>query len=764
MAGNDQYIDLNEKLHQSLIAIKKLKAQLDEEKKLKNEPIAVVGMECRFPGGNNTKEFWNLLYNNKSAVTEVPESRWKIEDYYDPNVNAKGKIYTKHGAFIDGVEYFDAGFFGITPREALYMDPQQRLLLEVCWHALENANIAPSSLYKSLTGIYIGLTNFDYASVIKNTGKDINRYVVTGNVLCMAAGRISNALGLMGPSMVIDTSCSSSLVALHTACLHLRNKECDAALVGGANLIFSPEVNINLCDAKMLSADGLCHTFDASANGYVRGEGCGVVVLKRLSDAIANNDKILACIKGSAINHDGPSGGLTVPNGSSQQYVIEKAMKSAAIPPHDIDYIETHGTGTPLGDPIELDTLAKIFKNNSQQQQRLKIGSVKTNIGHLEPAAGIAGLIKLILSLQNEIIPAHLNFVNPNPYFSWNEEQIEVVTKNTPWKKGNKKRIGALSSFGFSGTNSHLIVEEGIERKVESHTNENAPSLLALSAHSEEALQKLMEMYLNYLNTNSDLNFSDICYTANTCRTHFKYRKTIIANSSTEAVKILSNILNGNSEIPLKNINNSPIENSAEKYLNGKEIDWAKFYHGAKLNKVTIPNYPFQRQKYWIADTGLTSSKILNKNEYAKNNSEENSSVTILINKLKSAPNKKRYQLLLKEISIEVAKVMELPAPQLPDADTGFIELGIDSIMGLELKNKLEQGLGYTISATTLFNYPTISSLTRFLLGEIFLPEELQDIPLSENKKLESAKHGLPLSREEEDQLLLEMLENLKIN
>jgi acyl transferase domain-containing protein/acyl carrier protein len=735
MNVNPSSIDLKNQLQKSLIAIKKLKEKLGEFEKAKDEPIAVVGMDCRFPKGNNPEKFWELLCNNQSGISETPLSRWDNDEYYDANVNAKGKIYTKHAGFIDQPEYFDAGFFGISPREALYMDPQQRILLEVCWHALENANISPADLYKSLTGIFIGLTNFDYASVIKNADKELNRYVVTGNVLCVAAGRISNALGLMGPCMAIDTSCSSSAVALHQACQSLRNKECNVALAGGANLIFSPQVNINLCEAKMLAVDGLCKTFDESANGYVRGEGCGIVVLKRLSDAIANNDTILACIKGSAINHDGPSGGLTVPNGSSQKEVIKQAMKNASVLSHDIDYIEAHGTGTPLGDPIELETIGAVVKDI---EQKMKVGSVKTNIGHLEPAAGIAGLIKIILSLQNETIPAHLNLKNPNKYIPWNELAIDVVTQNTEWKKSDKKRIAGLSSFGFSGTNAHLIVEEGIDSKKIAYSNLSEPALLCLSAKSEEALNELIKLYIQFFHKNKNINFSDVCYTANTCRSHFKFRKAIVAISADEAI----NILAGNN---IKNENNKRIDTIAKQYLDGEEINWVEFYKDAKYNKVALPNYPFQRQKYWIENNNTSTKRLNNKTDQENNSEIKNQnkaeelvqeSISVLITKLKSALPNERYGILLHEIRTEVAKVMELPSAQLPDIEMGFVEMGIDSIMGIELKNKLQESLGYAISTTTLFNYPTINSLTKFLLAEIFIeteaaPEESKEISIS---------------------------------
>lgn len=730
MSNTHQEIDLKAQLQKSLIAIKKLKDKLNESERSKNEPIAVVGMDCRFPGGaNNPEAFWKLLYNNEVGISEIPSNRWNLEDYYNPSQDVEGKIYTKCAGFIDNVENFDAGFFNISPREVMSMDPQQRLLLEVCWHALENANINPENLYETSTGVFIGISSFDYAARLRKAGKEVSRYVGTGNTLSVAAGRISYVLGLTGPSVAVDTSCSSSLVTLHMACQSLRNKECNVALTGGISLILSPEVTINFCEAKMLSPDGLCKTFDESANGYVRGEGCGIIVLKRLSDAIANGDNILACIKGSAVNHDGPSGGLTVPNGSSQKNVIKKAMENAGILPHEIDYFEAHGTGTPLGDPIEMDAIGTILKGI---EKRALVGSVKTNIGHLEPAAGISGVMKIILSLQNQLIPAHLNFKNPNKYIPWKDLPIDIVTQNTPWKISERKRIAGVSSFGFSGTNAHVVVEEGILSTVFPHENVDTPCLLTLSAKSEKALEDLINLYVSYLNNNPALSFQDICYTANTCRSHFKYRKAIVASSANEAVKMLTEILNGESPSLKGDLSRFQREGWGEglKFLNGEEINWNELYKYKKYNKVNLPNYPFQREKYWVENEGLTLSEKKSNQDYENRNELNKSEVvkpiseSILLNKLESALLDDRYEILLEAVRTEVAKVLQLPSHQLPDVTVGFIELGLDSLMGIELKNKLQLELGYTLNTTVLFNYSTIELLVNYLLKEIFNESE----------------------------------------
>ncbi|MEM7581236.1 MAG: polyketide synthase, partial [Cyanobacteria bacterium P01_A01_bin.80] len=449
-------------MQKALHELKEMRAKLQALETAKTEPIAIIGMGCRFPGADNPQAFWELLSNGIDAISEVPADRWDINAYFDNDAETPGKINTRYGGFVKQLYEFDAAFFGISPREAVSLDPQQRLLMEVSWEALENAGIIPT-IQGSKTGVFVGISSNDYSQqLLTREVTEIDAYLATGNSHSTAAGRLSYTLGLTGPSIAVDTACSSSLVAVHLACQSLRNKECDTALVGGVNRLISPEFSINFSKAKMLAADGRCKTFDTAADGFVRGEGCGIIILKRLSDAIADGNPILALIRGSAVNQDGRSSGLTVPNGLSQQAVISQALQNSNIKPSQIDYIEAHGTGTSLGDPIEINALGSVFGKYYSADNPLKIGSVKTNIGHLEAAAGIAGIIKLVLSLQHEQIPPHLHFDKPNPYIPWSELPIEVTTETTPWLISDNSRFAGVSSFGFSGTNAHVIVE-GVE-------------------------------------------------------------------------------------------------------------------------------------------------------------------------------------------------------------------------------------------------------------------------------------------------------------
>ncbi|NEP49203.1 MAG: SDR family NAD(P)-dependent oxidoreductase [Moorea sp. SIO3C2] len=530
--------------------IAKLEAELDAVKsKDKSEPIAIIGMSGRFPGGASTPEaFWDLLQNGVDAITEVPKERWHIDDHYDPDPKVPGKIYTRYGGFIDNIQEFDANFFGISPKETIHLDPQQRLLLEVSWEALERSGTNPRQLQGSKTGVFIGIGANDYTQRILSQGREqIDAYMATGNANSTASGRISYILGFLGPNLAVDTACSSSLVSIHLACSSLRNQECNLALAGGVHLLMSPELSISFSKARMLSFDGRCKTFDISADGFVRGEGCGIVVLKRLSDAVADKDNIMALIRGSAINQDGDTSGLTVPNGLSQELVIRQALENGEVDPASVSYIEAHGTGTSLGDPIEVGAIGTVFRKTHSQEQPLIIGSVKTNIGHLEGAAGIVGLMKVVLQLQNHKIAPSLHFNQPNPYINWSELPVQVATKLTSWETNGKSRIAGVSSFGFSGTNAHIVLEEAptevriqkLEVRSEEEYIERSLHLLTLSAKTETALNVLVSSYQNYLTIHPEVRIADICYTANTGRTHFNHRLAVVAPDRQELVEKL---------------------------------------------------------------------------------------------------------------------------------------------------------------------------------------------------------------------------------
>jgi acyl transferase domain-containing protein/acyl carrier protein len=501
----------------------------ETQKTFKAEPIAIIGIGCRFPGADSPSAFWQLLRLGVDAIREVPSNRWNVDDFYHPTPAAPGKMYTRWGGFLDSVEQFDAPFFGISPREAGFIDPQQRLLLEVCWEALEGAGQSPEQLAGSATGVFIGISNHDYAQLQLHQLTELNAYSGTGNAASIAANRLSYLLDLRGPSWAVDTACSSSLVSVHQACQSLRQGECQLALAGGVNLILTPQVTITFSQAGLMSADGRCKSFDAAADGYVRSEGCGMVVLKRLSDARRDQDNILAVIRGSAINQDGRSNGITAPNGLAQQTLIRQALDNAGVAPSQISYVEAHGTGTALGDPIELNALKAVFFAERSVESPLWVGSVKTNIGHLEAAAGIAGLIKVVLSLKNQEIPANLHLKQLNPHINLKDTPISIPTVRQKWAMD--KRLAGVSSFGFGGTNVHVVLEEAPVIVPSQKKVERSRHLLTLSAKTEPALRELAQRYETFFASESETDLANICFTANTGRSHFTKRLALNASS-----------------------------------------------------------------------------------------------------------------------------------------------------------------------------------------------------------------------------------------
>ncbi|MEZ4867755.1 MAG: SDR family NAD(P)-dependent oxidoreductase [Caldilineaceae bacterium] len=521
-----------------LFALKEAKAQLEAVERRETEPIAIIGMGCRFPGGANDPDaFWQVLREGRDLIRDVPAERWDINAYYDPDPAAPDKMYTRQGAFLDtSIFEFDAAFFGISPREAVSMDPQHRLLLEVSWEAIEQAGYAPRSIPVQ-TGVFIGIGQNDYVQVQTESCAELTAYSGTGNGFSFAAGRLSYWLGLQGPNLAVDTACSSSLVALHLAVMSLRANECPLAIVGGVQLMISPTVSVGLSRMQALAPDGRCKTFDAAADGYGRGEGCGIVVLKRLSDAQRDGDQILAVIRGSAINHDGPASGLTVPNRQAQEALLRQALKNARVEAHEVSYIDAHGTGTALGDPIEVRALAAVM---GERPTPLLIGSVKTNIGHLEAAAGIAGVIKVVLALQHGCIPAHLNFKTPNPHIAWDQLPLAVPTGLTPWPTTTP--CAGVSSFGLSGANAHVILGQAptTATPATNASDLGAPEqqqatppvqLLTVSTKTKESLQQLAARYDKFLATNPTLAVTDLCWTANTGRAQLGHRLAVVAES-----------------------------------------------------------------------------------------------------------------------------------------------------------------------------------------------------------------------------------------
>lgn len=606
-------------LQRAALVIKDLKEKLAVERNQAAEPIAIVGMACKFPGANNIDEFWKLLHTGTNAVKEVPANRWDLETWFDPNPATEGKISTKYGGFIDNVDSFDATFFGIPINEAKRMDPGQRIMLQQVWHALEHAGIPPLSLRGTDTGFFVGMSQNDYGNLQINGNVDeISAYSGTGNGYCFASGRISYQFGFHGPTLTSDTACSSSLVALHQAVQALRQGDSKICIASGVQLNLTPPMQVFFSRTQSFSPDGKCYTFDHRANGFILGEGVGVVVMMKLKDAIAQNRSIHAIIRNTGINHGGAASGLTIPNETAQENLIRNTLKRSGIEPDGIDFIETHGTGTNLGDPIEVGALKSVFGARSNEHP-LYLGSVKTNIGHLNAAAGMAGLIKTILMLKNKTIVRNLHFDKPNPKIPWDDFNATVPVVNTEWQStdGRPRRAG-VSSFGLSGTNGHVILEEFTPSD---HTgSDSTPSVLesdlifTFSARDESALKRLMHTHLAYLENSMDgINIHQYSYTLNECRSPLEHRVWIESTSTEQLIQKITSMLHGENvsgvltSVVTKKDARKKIdahEHTTSKlrdwFLNGGNISWKSAYNITVQKILDVPKYPFDDSRYWL--------------------------------------------------------------------------------------------------------------------------------------------------------------------
>lgn len=497
------------------------------------EPVAVVGLACRFPGGDNPDAFWTTLHTGRDLCQVVPAQRWNADTFFSATRNSPGRSYTRHGYFLERIDAFDPEFFGLSAREAKVIDPQHRLLLELAWEALESMGRKPTSVAGTRTGIFAGCYGDEYLHLqlwARRIGL-VDGHTTIGTSHSAAVGRVSHLLGIHGPSIAVDTACSSSLVAVHMACTSLRLHECNLALAGGVSLMVSPETFIVLSQAGMLSPDGRCKTFDEAADGYGRGEGGAMVALKRLSDAERDGDYIWGVINGSAVNHDGRTTTLTAPNGPAQVALLRAALESADVSPDDIDYVEAHGTGTPLGDPIEMEALETVFGGGARNKA-LRIGSVKTNVGHLEAAAGIAGLVKVLLAIAHEELPAHLNYSRRNSRIH-GAEFLSINSDPTAWPRTIRKRIAGVSSFGFGGCNAHVIVSEALTREPASNTA-TSPLPLVISARTEEELRSIAGRMAVHLDIHPKICINDFRFANNNSRESYAKRACIPAGSREE--------------------------------------------------------------------------------------------------------------------------------------------------------------------------------------------------------------------------------------
>lgn len=697
------------------------------------EPIAIVGIACRFPRASTPEAFWRLLHDGVDAITEVPPDRWDIDAYYDPDLTEPGKTNSRWGGFIENATEFDPAFFGISQGEAKAMDPQHRLLLEVSWEALEDAGLPPALLAGSATGVFVGISGGDYARACFADYGNLNAYYAAGNALCFASNRVSKYLNLRGPSISLDTGCSASLFALHLACQSLRTRETDLAIAGGVNLILSPAGAIALSQAWLMAADGRCKSFDAAADGYVRGEGCGMVVLRRLSDALERGDKIWGIIKGMAVNQDGHGGNLTTPDPAAQEAVVRQALRDACLAPEEIDYIEAHGVGTKAADLAEARALHRVFGNVPAYVGTRPLGSVKTNIGHLETGAGMAALIKVLLALRHERIPKTLHFKSLHPDIAASGIHLDIATESVPWARSeNHIRRAGINSFGLGGANGHLVLEEPPLRTVE--PSHRALHLLTLSAKSRLALQTIAVHYAEHIAAHPEESFADLCFTANTGRTHFNHRLALVSGSAEEACAMLTAFASGTNvsgiqtgvvkatpstetESSLSALPSSTpeqlriaLEQLAASYIRGEPIDWAVLEQNHTRQKLSLPTYPFERRRCWIQDKPEPRAADI-VIEHAP----------LLERMLQNVPLARRRNVLEEFVASEASAVIGVEFATL-GRDRGFAEMGMTSLMAVELLRRLQVALGrmHVLPATIIFEYPTILAFCDYLSRNAF--------------------------------------------
>ncbi|MEW9701805.1 beta-ketoacyl synthase N-terminal-like domain-containing protein [Paenibacillus sp. SI8] len=710
------------------------------------DSIAIIGISGQFPEAKDLDQFWSNLAQGKDCISEIPPTRWNVQDHYHPDPKVPGKTYSKWMGLLKDVDKFDPLFFHISPVEAEWMDPQQRLFIENCWHSIEDAGINPYSLSGSKCGVFVGCVPNDYGQ--SNDNRAINAQVFTGTSTAILSARISYLLNLKGPCLAIDTACSSSLVAIAEACNSLLLGTSDLALAGGVYVMIGPSMHIATSKAGMLSKDGKCFTFDAKANGFVPGEGVGVVLLKRLSDAVRDGDPIYGVIRGWGVNQDGKTNGITAPSVNSQISLEQDVYKRFNINPETISLIETHGTGTKLGDPIEVEALSEAFKSSTNKKSYCALGSVKSNIGHLLTAAGAAGVMKVLMALKHRLLPPAVHFDSLNEHISLNDSPFYINNRLQTWETSSgSPRRAAVSAFGFSGTNAHIVIEEYLpeERNDTRGYGNIDPVLFVLSAKSKQQLTIYAESIKGWIEAQDGLNLADMAYTLQAGREAMEYRLAIPANSREDLLKAMEGFILGNptaatcvaqvnknkaevaafeSDVDARAIletwiQKRKLENIAELWVKGLDLEWGKLYDEPRPRRISMPGYPFARESYWHpGESTVTSVAVqppvsggmalqeppnirdLSEQRYARDKGEPEAMLAFMVAYFVSM----------------LSHVLKI-GPDRIDPDTGFDQYGVDSIVVQQLNENMEQEFG-AVPSTLFFTYKSIRALAQHFSKE----------------------------------------------
>lgn len=655
---------------------------------LRDDPIAIVAIACNYPGAPDSAALWRVVIDGHCTIGPAPEGRWFA-------------ARSPRGGFVDASypQAFDAQFFDLSPAEALALDPQQRLLLETGWRALEDAGIVTEPEAGKPVGVFVAISTSDYQwAQLWNPGAGpVDPFTATGLSFAAAAGRLSYSFGFTGPSMAIDTACSSSLAALHQARRAILNGECEAALVAGVNALLTPNLFSCLGTLNLLSPEGECRAFDGAANGYVRAEGCGAVVLKRHSAALRDGNRVLALLRGSALNQDGRSASLTAPNGRAQRKVIAAALADAGLAPGDIDYVEAHGTGTPMGDAIELNALADSY--GADRAAPLLIGSVKVNIGHLEAGAGLAGVIKAVLALEHGVVPGHPRLSSPTPHLDWARAGVTAPTSATPWPATGRVRRAGVSSFGFSGTNAHVILEAAPEPPPRAEAM--GAVVLPVSARSAVALAESCAALADWLEA-EPRDLRDVAYTLCAGRKAFDHRRAVTGDDSAT----LARALRGE---PVKT-RNEQLAGLAKRWEAGEHVDWSRLFREGSARLTALPGHPFHPQRYW-PDTALPvgSAEAVRVEE----------------------PLPGAHSAWLALVAEHARAVLGQPSTTALAPDLPLVDQGFTSLLGLELRRALEARTGRSLSAGLLYDFPTLDRIAGLLSGIAPMPAPRRAAPIA---------------------------------